>query len=400
MSVNRCSSRGFDRLFSVASRASFGLFFEMLTEALGFTPCRDEGKVTGLAAGGDPTRVSVASPFQLNDNHLSYTGPYGRRGISWVQDALIAKYSREDICAWAQHLLESNVTEIARRWIKKTGLTRLAVAGGIFANVKLNQRLHELSEVDELFVCPNMGDGGLSLGAICDQGGLEPQKISDVFLGDSYDADVVERALKRRDLSYCRFDKIDEEVARLLAKGNIVGRFTGRMEWGPRALGNRSILAKTSDSAICDRLNALLARNDFMPFAPACLEQDIETYCLNTSSARHAAEFMAVCFDCTERLKQFHPAVVHVDGTARMQIVRKETNPGFHRILKGYKHLTGEGVLLNTSFNIHEEPIVRTPEEAIDTFLRAGLDFLAIENYLVANKQESTRGDGRSGDSR
>lgn len=383
LTVSRCSSRGIEHLWSAASNASFGLFFEMLTEAFGFVPSRDEGKLTGLAAGGDKDRVTVPSPFQLSDGRLNYTGPCGRRGVTWVKEVLLSRFSREDVSAWAQELLESNVLKITHLWLRNTGLHRLAVGGGIFANVKLNQRLNEMDEVEELYVCPNMGDGGLSLGAVCARGGLTRQKISDVFWGDSYDDLQIDRVLREEGLRYRECHNIERDVAHLVAQGKIVARFVGRMEWGPRALGNRSILTQTSDTKVVQRLNDLLCRSDFMPFAPACLEEDVEKYVIAHRSARHAAEFMTVCFSCTERMHKENPAVVHTDNTARMQIVREETNPSFWRILKEYKQITGNGILLNTSFNIHEEPIVRIPEEAVAAFAKARLDYLAIGNYLV-----------------
>lgn len=384
LTVNRYSSQGAQRLWSASAHDSFGLFFEMLTEALGFTPCRDESKLMTLAAAGDPKAVTVPSPFYLSCGRLCYNGPVGRRGVLWAKETLVLRFSREDISAWAQELLESNLIEIVKQWLKATGLRRLAVAGGIFTNVKLNQRLHQLEEVEELFVCPNMGDGGLSLGAICARGGLRPQKLSDVFWGDSYNDVQIRNALEQTNLRYRECQDIEKEIAGLLVKGKVVARFTGRMEWGPRALGNRSILTQTMDQAMPGRLNRLLRRSDFMPFAPAVLKEDVSEYALGVNGAGHAAEFMTVCFPGTTRMQKEHPAAVHVDGTSRMQIVRQESNPAFYRILSEYKKISGKGILLNTSLNIHEEPIVRTPQEAIAVFLVASLDYLAIGKYLVA----------------
>ena len=393
LTVSRCTvDRGIERLWTAGSRDSFGLFFEVLAEAFGFTPCRDEGKITGLAAGGEPSRVAEPSPFVFGDGRLTYTGPYGRRGVAWVKETLKPLYSREDISAWAQALLESNIVKVARWWLRETGLRRLTVAGGVFANVKLNQRLHELEEVDALFVYPNMGDGGLGLGAICAEKALPLQRLGDVFLGESYTDAEIEQALKRANVPYERCDDADARVAELLAEGHIVGRFQGRMEWGPRALGNRSILVRTTDRAVVERLNDLLDRSDFMPFAPAILDEDAEEFLLGVDAARHAAEFMTVCFDCTDRMKREHPAVVHVDGTARAQLVKQDTNPTFHRILKEYKRRSNSGVILNTSFNIHEEPIVRTPDEAVTAFLNARLDYLSIGSFLAAGREGARPG--------
>jgi len=359
------------------------MFFEVLAEAFGFVSCRDEGKITGLAACGDASKVQEPSPFAFVDGHLKYRGLYGRPGREWAKRTLTARYSREDVAAWAQIILEDTLATVAAHWLRQTGLRRLVVAGGVFANVRLNQRLHELDEVESLFVYPNMGDGGLSLGVIREAQSLPPEKISNVFLGDSFSKAEIEDTLVRASLSFEHCGAMEERVADLLAAGHIVARFAGAMEWGPRALGNRSILVRTSDRKVVARLNTLLRRSDFMPFAPAVIAEDSDEYVVGAGKARHAAEFMTACFACTQRMKDEHPAIVHVDGTARAQLVVKESNPYFHEILRLFRQRSGTGVVLNTSFNIHEEPIVRTPDEAVAAFLNARLDYLAIGEFLV-----------------
>jgi len=380
--VSRATPAGIERLWSASARDSFGLFFEMFTEALGFIPSRDEGKLMALAAHGDRARVPVNDPFALVGGRLGYSGPRGRAGVRWARD-LLDRHGRADVCAWAQAQLEHHLVEICRGWLRRSGLRRLAAAGGVFANVRLNQRLHELEEVEAFFVCPNMGDGGLSLGALCAAGGLAAQRLHDVFWGDAFTDAAIEAALREAGVRYRRCRPIETEVARLLASGRNVARFSGRMEWGPRALGNRSILAPACDAGVSERLNRCLARNDFMPFAPACAEEDADRYVVGAQSARHAAEFMTACFRGTAALRKEGPAAVHVDGTARLQVVRSAANPRLHAILGEYKRLTGVGVLLNTSFNVHQEPIVRTPGEAVRTFLAGGLDHLAAGDFLA-----------------
>lgn len=392
MTVSRCDARGIQRLWTASSRDSLGLFFQVLAEAFGFLSCRDEGKITGLAAGGDPARVDLPSPFTFHDGRLAYHGRLGQRGIDWAREHLTAKHSREDVAAWAQEILERHVVEIARWWLKETGLRNIVVSGGVVANVKLNQRLHEIDGVDRVFVFPNMGDGGLGLGAIWAEQRPTPRPMADVFLGEDFPEADQRAAIEAAGLDFDRLDAPEDRVAELLADGKIVCRFQGRMEYGPRALGNRSILAATTDAAVVQRLNDALRRSDFMPFAPAILAEEADEYVINADAARHAAEFMTVCFDCTERMRREHPAVVHLDGTARAQFVRQDRNPGFHRILTEFGRRTGGAVLLNTSFNIHEEPIVRTPLEAVTAFDTAGLDYLSIGPYLVRRRGASAGG--------
>ncbi len=384
MTVCRCTpDKGIETLWTASSRDSLGLYFQVLTEAFGFISCRDEGKLTGLAAGGDPAKIEVPCPFTYENGRLSFRGNLGQRGIERAKAVLTSKYGREDVAAWAQEMLERFTVIITQEWLQKTGMRNLALSGGCVANVKLNQRLHELEEVDNLFVCPNMGDGGLSLGAICYAGGVRPHKLPDVFFGERYTEAELAEALKREGLDFTRMDDQEARIAELLNEGHIVARFDGGMEWGPRALGNRSILVRTTDRAVVARLNDCLQRSDFMPFAPAVVAEEAEDYLIDVAPARHAAEFMTVCFDCTPRMKEEHPAIVHVDGTARAQIVTREHNPTFHRILEEFSKRSGGGVILNTSFNVHEEPIVRTPEHGIKAFLKARLDFLAMGPFLV-----------------
>lgn len=384
MTVSRCSANGIERLWSASSRDSLGQLFEMVTESLGFIPCRHEGKVMGLAAHGDPSKVAEADPFTLDAGGLRYNGPAGIRGVRWLK-SFSSNYSREDIAAWVQQILERHAASIAERWLAETGLNRLVVAGGIFANVKLNQRLSELTSVNDLFVCPNMGDGGLSLGAICNTFDIKPVPLNDVFLGDKINSGEIELVLKTHQLHYEKCDDIERRTAELLAEGKIVARCRGRMEWGPRALGNRSVLASTNQPDVAERLNRLLQRSDFMPFAPAVLDETADKYFTGLAKARHAAQFMTVCFNATDHMQNMHPAVTHVDATVRPQLVTRQHNPTFHHLLTEYEKLSKSGIVLNTSFNIHEEPIVRTAMQAVNSFLQAGLDYLALESYLIAS---------------
>ncbi len=377
------------RLWKSSAKSSFGLFFENLTEVLGFVPCRDEGKLTGLSAHGNANRIKHDNPFSWDGDILIYKGPYGKKMREWLSN-LLEKYSREDLCAWSQNILEQTICALTKHWLNRTGLNKVTVAGGVFANVLLNQKIHELEEVEELFVYPNMGDGGLSLGAICSSYRFYPKPLPHAFWGDCFGKKEIVDVIVKYKLPYKELSnqRIWEFTAKCLYEKKIVARFYDRMEWGPRALGNRSILCDSTMKNITEKLNMKLKRSDFMPFAPALLDEDAERFLIGYTKARHAGEFMTCCFRSTNKMKEQHGAVVHIDGTTRAQLVKEESNPTFYEILKRYKRLSGTSVVLNTSFNMHESPIVRTPEEAMQTFIESGVDFLSIDNYVVAKNQD------------
>ena len=182
---------------------------------------------------------------------------------------------------------------------------------------------------------------------------------------------------------------LEQKIAELLHKGYIIARFQGRMEFGPRALGNRSILYHAKDPSVNDWLNKQLKRSEFMPFAPVTLYEHAHECYENFIGAEHAAEFMIITFSVTKKMQEESPACVHVDGTARPQIIREDINPSYYWTLKYYYNLSGIPSFINTSFNMHEEPIVCTPEEAIRAYLMSNLDALAIGNFLVINRNRA-----------
>jgi carbamoyltransferase len=289
-----------------------------------------------------------------------------------------------------QQVLEEVVVAFAEPFVREQGVGKVVLAGGVFANVKLNQKILEMDGVDRIFVFPHMGDGGLGYGAaveVCAQNGsLEPAPVKDVYWGPGFGEVEIKEELARAGISYEMPDDLEAEVARLLARGKVVCRFDGRMEFGPRALGNRSILYQATDKTVNDWLNRWLGRTEFMPFAPVTLDAFAEECYLNFEGAEHAAEFMTITFPCTDTMKDLCPAVVHVDGTARPQIIRRDVNPSYYRILEEYRKLTGNPSLINTSFNMHEEPIVLSPRDALRALESAKIDFLAIGHFLCRNK--------------
>jgi carbamoyltransferase len=289
---------------------------------------------------------------------------------------------------------------VVSAWLAKTAMKNIVVSGGVHANVKLNQRLREIPGVERIFVYPNMGDGGCGTGAamLAFEHRCVPRAIDNVYLGPDYTEAEIAAALEVHGLAGERFDDTEERVAALLKNDSIVGRFNGRMEYGPRALGNRSILYPAKEPAVNQWLNHQLGRTEFMPFAPAALASEAHRLFHNLQGSEKSAEFMTLTFDCTDEMKRKCPAAVHVDGTARPQMVSRESNPSFHRILSRYNELTGIPALINTSFNMHEEPIVCSPDDAIRAFLAGRLDYLAIGPFLVRHPrfEEISRDRSRS----
>lgn len=386
VTVHRAEAGKLQPLFRQSGRAAINTYYSRVTEYLGFKPLRHEGKITGLAAYGQaPTKL-----LQHMATQLHFIGP-GFNTTDYVQPTslqapfyrALAGYTREEIAAALQQNLEQQVCEFVSFWCHKTGLSHIAVAGGVFANVKLNQRLLERPEVKRLHVYPHMSDGGLPAGAALHLGGAAPGAIESAYLGPDISAAQAEQALVTAGLPFERPRQLAEEVAELLAQGKVVARAAGRLEWGPRALGNRSILYRPDDRQVNDWLNKHLKRTEFMPFAPSTLAEAADRLYVGLEGARDAARFMTVCFDCTAEMRRQGAGVVHVDGTARPQLVRRQDNPDYHALLEAFERKTGLSSVINTSFNMHEEPIVATAEDAIKGWQDAELDALVLGPFLV-----------------
>ncbi|HEY3131653.1 MAG TPA: carbamoyltransferase C-terminal domain-containing protein [Acidobacteriota bacterium] len=381
-----------------------GILYSFVTKAFGFRPARHEGKLTGLAAYGDPTACyedfKVLLQYDRNQHQFfsrfipTLFAPNSQDlwSLPLVSD-LMDRFESKDIAASLQRLLEEEVLKMVSDAVSDTGIFDIALAGGVFANVKLNQRIREMEGIRSVYVHPGMGDEGLMVGAAYLGQKLLAQRrdvpfnrefLQTVYLGPDFDEPEIMSALTRHGLCGRKSENIEGEIARFLAGHKIVGRFSGRMEYGPRALGNRTILADPTDRSINDWLNKRLKRTEFMPFAPSILEEDCSGYFRGWNRDHAAARFMTMTYDVYPEIQPTCRAVVHVDGTARPQVVRQQDNPSYHRLLTEYKRLTGLPIVVNTSFNIHEEPIVCTPEDAIRSFLSGCVDVLALENIVVS----------------
>ena len=389
--------------FSAQRYGKVTLLYQVVTAILGFTANKHEGKVTGLAAYGKPSeRCRKIFQRWLSDDFLELESTL--RWIFAYNDEVSARiipndgrldefcksvlcFSKEEIAATLQELAEAHVIEILNR-AKDNGWQsdNICLAGGLFANVKINQRIGEFG-FKKLFVAPPMTDDGTALGAawhvLSKTKDFNPKPLHSMYLGPAYSTKQSRREVDARKINFeCPLDT-PSHLAKLLSEGAVVAVFQGAMEFGPRALGNRSILASASKSEINDLLNTRLNRTEFMPFAPIGRMEDAEACYLNIECVRHAAEFMTVTVNCTDDLKRLCPAVVHVDGTARPQLVTETSNPFIHEILTKYQTLTSRPVLVNTSFNIHEEPIVCSPEDALKGFFEAALDYLYLEGVGI-----------------
>jgi len=382
----------FDELNRVSSYNSPCAFYSYVTQVCGFKAGKHEGKITGLSAHGRPIYRDLFRRWIIQENGTfqNIGGIFFYSALQALRDALPEDFNREDLAATIQTYSEEMVVEYLKHWLSVTKDTRIALAGGIFANVRINQEIHKIPGVTSVHVHPGMSDEGMGVGATlalyyANVGTSRPKNLcfDHVYLGREFSDEEVRRALETEGVSFENHENIEGEIAKLLAQGYVVARFNGRMEYGPRALGNRSILYQPTDPKVNDWLNEGLKRTEFMPFAPSTLVEDANLCFQGVQGAEDTARFMTITFDCTEWMKETCKGVVHIDGTARPQLVSHEDNPSYYRIISEFKELTGLGTIINTSFNIHEEPIVCTPGDAIRAFKIGHLDYLAIGPFLA-----------------
>lgn len=400
------NNRPLKLLHAIKPPHSLGVMYGIVTQQLGYRPNRHEGKILGLAAYGSPSAVrdEILQHVSLGEGTYQFHAP-----LSWHH--LVRKqmlhYPIEDIAAGYQAALEHITTHVVQHYVHQLGIERIALAGGVTSNVKLNQRIADIDGINHIFIFPAMADPGTGYGAAlayteqalathavpahplaktsCT---LSPKRLQHLYLGPSYSNDEILQAMQEAELHGIHAPSLtDHYAAALLAQGFVVARFQGAMEFGPRALCHRSILAQATDPSINHTLNQRLKRTEFMPFAPVTLSEYGDLCYRNLDRGRYAAEFMTLTFDCTDLMKQMCPAAVHVDGTARPQLVRAETNPRMHALLSAYHRITGIPTLINTSFNMHEEPIVCSPSDAIRGFIAGQLDFLQMGDHIIPHPE-------------
>jgi carbamoyltransferase len=386
------------------SKGSLGWFYGNVTEALGWWHGDGEGKTMGLAPYGDPDEVKgILDPYcpKYSNGSLVEAHDFGNV-YSWNESgsaewhleeadaigALVARHGREDIAAEAQRVLEDQTAEIIYPWLEREGTRNLTCAGGVFLNVKMNQRIWYSGRIADHHIYPNPGDAGLAVGAALqvhhdENPGSPVTPIHDVYWGPGYSNDEIKGMLVGRNLPLDWVEDPASVGAELLARNEIIGWFQGRMESGPRALGARSILMSPMQPGNKDTINGRVKfREGFRPFCPSLLAEKADDYLVN---ARDEA-YMITSFDAQPARAGNIPAVVHVDGTVRPQTVRREVNEAYWDLIKGFGDITGEYILLNTSFNVMGEPIICHPREAIRAFYDTGIDHLILGNYLLSKE--------------
>jgi len=376
------------------------ILYSNITTFLGMDGDFDHYKVMGLAPYGKSEKCIQIMKNMIdvdNANPLKFTNLIGPHGIpsQAILRRILSDHRFDNIAAACQSWFEKLITNWIRAGIKKTGIRKIACAGGDFMNVKTNKLILEMDEVDDVFFCPAAGDEGLAVGAALQayfelsiQDGRIPFKTSlnDLYFGTSFSNEQIEKILKEKNLLKDAhvIDDINEEIGELLSKeNNIIARFNGQMEWGPRGLGNRSILANPSNLEITRKLNHAIKMRDFwMPFGPSILQDRINDYLIKGKQS----PYMILAFDTTDNRKDITAAIHPFDLTCRPQTVSSEQNLGYTKVMKSFESKTGIGGILNTSFNLHGFPIVFNPNIAISTFKNSALDYLAIGNYLLKKK--------------
>ena len=402
------------RLSGVAYPSSIGLLWEVLSIYLGFD-VYDAAKLMGLASYGDANRFigqfrQIIRPLPdgafvidhelIRFGHLEYYPPKayldGLEQLLGVRrrmpgDELLQVH--EDIAAAMQALTNELVLHIAEDLHRRTGSENLCLAGGVALNCVTNSHVFETGPFKRLYVQPTAHDGGTTIGAAYHirhgiLGKTERGTMDHAYWGPEYDDARIVEALAARGLAGQLSGSLEAEVAALIAQDQIVAFFQGRMETGPRALGNRSLLGNPTNRDMRDILNAKVKHREyFRPLAPSVLAEEAEAW-FDIRKPTSAADYMLMTYPARADKKDRIPAVVHTDGSCRIQCVRRETNPRYHRVISEFQKLTGVPVVLNTSFN-DQEPIVCTPEDAISTFLKTEIDVLAIGDRLVFKKDMS-----------
>ncbi|CAN5654320.1 carbamoyltransferase C-terminal domain-containing protein [soil metagenome] len=378
---------------------SLGTYYRLTTLILGMMAVEDEYKVMGLAAYArlaDYRDIYERLRSMLTvDDAGRWRSRFAGRVLFRELEQLFRHRRFDHVAGAIQHLAERLVVEWIGYWIHRTGCRRVALAGGVFMNVKVSQRVMDMDAVEFIFIMPAASDESTAIGcaawAQAEADVPVPLKpLGPLYLGIDFSDDDVRRAMQKTEAAsrydISQPDDMSSVVVDLLARNEIVARCSGRMEFGPRALGNRSILAHPAEMSNVARINKAIKVRDFwMPFAPSILEEDMADYVVNHSKV--FAPYMCVAFDSVPAARGRIAAALHShDHTVRPQAVRRTWNPEYHEIIQRFKERTGIGAVLNTSFNLHGEPIVCSPEDAIQAVDASGLEHLVLGNLLLTKR--------------
>ena len=389
-----------ERLSQTSRHDSLGKIYSRVTFLMGMKPWEHEYKIMGLSPYADPNGVERS--YRVFDELLGFD----ESGLNFKKKTELSMnyiyfHLKERLenhrFDWIAGGVQKFTEDILARWVEncidKTGSGKLALGGGVFMNVKANMKLRQLQKVEDIFVFPSCGDESNAIGAalnVFNENYSEVSPLKNLYLGEEFSNEVIISEIKNFNLEEkCKIAKVEnihEFVGDELAKDKIVARNFGRMEWGARALGNRSILANASNNKNKEIINEMIKMRDFwMPFAPSILFERTEDYLQDWKGEE--AKYMIMAYDSTQLATRHLPAAMHpYDKTIRPQLVKKEDNPQYWEVLKSFENKTSIGGILNTSFNLHGYPIVNTPADSIDVFLRSGLENLAIGNYYISKK--------------
>jgi carbamoyltransferase len=386
---------------------SLGMFYSAFTYHLGFEVMDGEYKVMGLASYGKPRYVDQVKKvikirndgsYELNMNYFAYH--QGERmtnskfdklfGAPRKKDDPVTKY-HEDLAASLQAVTEEIIIKMCNFLYDKYKINNLCLAGGVALNCVANGKIIKKTPFKNIFIQPAAGDAGGSLGAAlyvynCLMDKPRNYQMDNAYLGPSFTPKEIESFLKSKKIKYQKFDEkeIVNKAAKLIAEGNVIGWFHNRMEFGPRALGHRSILANATSEEMKEIINMKVKhREPFRPFAPSVLAEEAPKY----FDLECESPFMLLVADVKKDKRKIIPAITHVDGTARPQTVKKEVNGRYYDLISQYYKLTGVPVILNTSFNVRGEPIVCTPENAYNCFIKTDIDYLVLEKFLISKKE-------------
>lgn len=399
--IYKAKGNKIEKLLQINFPNSLGALYSLATAYLGFKIDFDEGKVMGLAPYGNKSlvkkfrriiKIKREGYYRIKDEWFDFFNEsFSEEFVKLIgfskrtNEKLDSTY--ENLAFAVQEILEHAMLGLAKLAKKATGSKYLCLGGGVALNSVANGKIVERGLFSDVYIYPASGDSGTAVGAALYSYNIKRRKRvfhkenQSSYLGYSVSQDEIVNALDKYKLNYRKLDNVEKEVARLLANGKIIGWFSGRTEFGPRALGNRSILADPRNASNKDKINLKIKfRESFRPFAPVVMEEFAEKY-FNMCGLE--SPYMILAFKVKRGKNKIIPAVTHVDNTARVQTIKKEQNEKYWKIINEFYKITGIPILLNTSFNRTGEVMVNTPEEAINTFLSSGLDALTLEDYLV-----------------